>query len=202
MIELELRGECTQQYDGLKQRLAEASTTPPKEKRRVSVMCFGTMGEKNIDIRCRITNGNAEVVGKMGDFHAHNRTEVSQEVSLEQMIGLAKLFAAMDFKRVKVGTRIQVQYTIDDVVVDVARSNSGLAYIELERMVAHEDDVQKEKSALEELAKKLGVTLWEDGEAFQTFCARLTNEDDWIFTGSDEDCTRLLAEITTAEADR
>ncbi|MBI2484639.1 hypothetical protein HYW18_00570 [Candidatus Uhrbacteria bacterium] len=204
MIELELRGECTTNYDALKARLDKAAVdagTTPMEKRRTSVMCFGKMGEKKVDVRCRITNGEAEVVAKIGAFHAHDRTEVCEKVSLDQMVGFAKIFAAMDFSLVKVGTRFQTHYVVDGIDVTLAKGQSGLAYVEFEKMVENKNDLEKEQKLLETLATTLGVVLWKTGDEYYTFCDRLTNEEDWAFTGSRADEQRLLDQIHTTHSD-
>lgn len=205
MIELELRGECTDTYDELKKKLdaaAEKERVPSVVERRTFVAFFGTVGEQGIDIRCRVTNGEAEVVAKVGAFHAHDRIEVSQNVSLEQMIGFAKMFVAMGFADTKVCFRHQVHYRIADVDVALVRSQSGLAYVELERQVSDAKELDVEKVKLEILAKQLGITLWKTGEEFYAFCRRLTVKDDWQFVGSNEDITRLYRQIQETESDQ
>jgi adenylate cyclase class IV len=165
-------------------------------------MCFGSMGEKKVDIRCRITSGKAEVVAKIGAFHAHDRTEVTQEVSQDQMMGFARIFAAMDFSHVKVGTRFQIHYHIDGVEVTLARGQSALAYAEFEVEAEYGSQLEEEKKKLEDLAASLGVSLWKTGEEFYAFCDRLTNEEDWEFTSSDADMARLREQIISTGSDR
>lgn len=205
MIELELRGECTNTYDELKSKLdaaAEKEGTMPVVERRTFAAFFGEIGEKKIDVRCRVTNGKAEVVAKIGAFHAHDRTEIAQDVSLEQMIGFAKMFAAMGFANAKACFRHQVHYCIADADIVLVRSQSGLAYVELERQVSEAKELDTEKVKLETLAEQLGITLWKTGEEFYAFCKRLSVEDDWQFIGSGDDITRLRRQIQETGSDR
>lgn len=196
-IELELRGECTKEFDELKARLDALGEG--RREVRTMVMFFGEVEDSGVDIRCRVTNGKAEVVVKVGDYHAHDRREVAVAVTLEQMMDFARMFAAMGFSNAKVGTRESFEYAIDGVDVSLVRGMSGLAYIEFERMVALADEIEDELPKLEALAGKLGVRLWTTGEEYYAFCKRLTDDEDWQFTGSKEDMARLKNQIALSQ---
>ena len=158
-------------------------------------MFFGEVAGKGVDIRCRITNGEAEVVVKIGEYYAHDRREAAVAVSLDQMVEFAKMFSAMGFANAKVGKRESFEYHVDGVDVSLVRGMSGLGYIEFERVVASEREIEAERPKLEALAHKLGVKLWTTGEEYYAFCKRLTDDEDWRFTGSEEDMTRLKQQI-------
>ena len=187
-IELELRGECTNTFDDLKARLDVLAKG--RHERRVMVMFFGEVAGKGVDIRCRVTNGVGEIVAKMGEYHAHDRREVSVSASAEQVVGFAKMFAAMGFSNAKVGTREMWKYEIDGIEVALVRGMSGLAYIEFEKIVLP-DRVDEERPSLESLAERLEVTLWKTGEEYYAFCKRLTDDEDWKFSGSEEDVVKF-----------
>ncbi len=191
-IELELRGECTKTFDELKARLDALGSG--RYEVRTMVMFFGEVAGRGVDLRCRVTNGDAEVVVKVGEYHAHNRRETSVEVNTEQMIGFARIFAAMGFENAKVGTRESFEYATDGMDVSLVRGMSGLAYIEFEKLVSG-DEVDRERPLLEALARKLGVRLWTTGEEYYAFCKRLTDDEDWRFTGSSADVARLKEQI-------
>lgn len=191
-IELELRGECTETFDELKRRLDALAMG--KEETRVMAMFFGEVEGQGVDIRCRVTNGVGEVVTKIGDYHAHDRREVSVDVTREQVVGFAKMFSAMGFSNAKVGTRKTWKYLIDGIDVSLVRGLSGLGYVEFEKLVAREE-IERERPLLEALAERVGVVLWTTGEEYYVFCQRLTHDEDWRFTGSKEDVTRLESEI-------
>jgi len=191
-IELELRGECTTSFDELKRKLDALGEG--RHERRTMVMFFGEVAGRGVDIRCRVTNGEAEVVAKMGEYHAHDRQEVSVDVGVEQVAEFARLFSAMGFVNAKVGARESFEYHIDDVDVSLVRGVSGLGYIEFERIIS-DSEIELERPKLEALAHKLDVKLWTTGEEYYAFCKRLTDEEDWKFTGSEADMVRLHNEL-------
>lgn len=191
-IELELRGECTETFDELKRQLDALATGV--EETRVMAMFFGKMDGQGVDIRCRVTNGVGEVVTKIGDYHAHDRREVSVDVTREQVVGFAKMFSAMGFSNAKVGTRKIWKYVVDDIEVSLVRGVSGLGYVEFEKLVEREN-IEQARPLLEGLAERVGVVLWATGEEYYAFCQRLTDGEDWRFTGSEEDVVRLKSEL-------
>ena len=211
-IELEIRGECTDEFESLKKKLDELGEG--RYETRTMAMFFGEVDGKGVDVRCRVTNsdagvgagGKAEVVTKVGDYHAHDRKEIGIEVSVEQVVEFARMFALMGFvskggsctnkKSSKVGSRESWEYNIDGIDVSLVRGKSGLAYIEFEKIVS-EGEVDEERGKLETLAEKLGVRLWTTGEQFYAFCNQFTTGEDWEFTGSDEDVERLKKEINS-----
>lgn len=196
-IELELRGECTDDFDELKMRLDALGSG--RCEVRTMVMFFGEVEDSGVDVRCRVTNGKAEVVVKVGDYHAHDRREVAVAVTLEQMTDFARLFSIMGFHNAKVGTRESWEYQVEGVDVSLVHGMSGLSYIEFERMVESADEIEAERPKLEALAHKLGVSLWTTGEAYYAFCKRLTDDEDWRFTGSEEDMARLKNQIASSQ---
>lgn len=210
-IELEVRGEIrAKDIPSIEHRLKTLGYTLTSTTRRTSIMSFGTIdaagknwrtGKKDeVDVRCRITNGKAEVVTKIGRTSAANRVEISVPTSLQDMVAFSRLFAAMPFFT-KVGSKATKNYQKDPITISLVTSPSGLAYIEIEKMTdrAHE---KEEERQLRQLAKDLGVTLWTTHGQFVTFCDRLTKRDDWAFHGTTADLKRLQREIKTMKSDR
>ena len=210
-IELEIRGEVRpREIHVLTKRLLSMGFKPLSTTRRTSVMSFGTvsgrgleyarMTPNDVDVRCRITNGIAEVVTKVGLTSAANRTEVSVPVSLRDMLRFTQLFGAMPFFT-KVGSKITTNLTRGQIVISFVKSPSGLAYIEIEKMTEPTKE-RKDLSALNEIANALNITLWKTHAQFIAFCDRLTNEDDWVFHGTKEDMKRLRQEIQKTRSDK
>ena len=57
---------------------------------------------------------------------------------------------------------------------------------------------EKEDADLEKLrtlARELGITPWTTKQQYYNFCDRLEAQDDWQFTGTDEDVKRLRQEM-------
>ena len=210
-IELEIRGEIRpKDVTFLQKRLIALGFTHRSSTRRTSVMSFGTVSaagrgwnqhkKDEVDTRCRITNGEAEVVTKVGLTSAHNRVEVSVPVSKEDLFRFAQLFGAMPFYT-KVGSRRTENYTKGDITVSLVCSPSKLAYIEIERMTTRKKE-QQDLLVLQALARDLGVLLWKSHMEYQTFCDQLTEQDDWSFQGTKADLKRLASEMRGIKSDR
>lgn len=211
-IELEIRGEIrhgdipafTKRL--LAQRFRHISTT-----RRTSVMSFGmTEGagkgwrqketKQEVDIRCRITNGSAEVVAKIGISDAHNRIEIAKAVSKNDLFVFARMFGTMGFFT-KVGSKVTHNYKRGSITASIVQSPSGITYVELEKMSTPAEE-NKDLDTLTTLAQDIELTLFPSRQAFLDLCSRLTREDDWEFTGTDEDVARLKKEIQKAGSGR
>ncbi len=204
-IELELRGELTSsQIDHVRESLLKQGFTKKNETHRTMLMSFGIIGRivedtdittpQETDIRCRMTNGQAEVVVKLGGVHAHDRHEISTPVSQETLAQFARVIGSLNMLH-KVGSRFTQNFVRDDITASIVSSRSGLAYLELEKM-SDELHLEKDEQELNELAKTLDIHLWPDREAFIEFCTRLTNQDDWRFYGTEEDVERFVKETT------
>ncbi len=149
-------------------------------------------GKEVVDIRCRITNGKAEVVLKVGQTHAANRLEIGHAVTLEQMITFGRMMAATGLFT-KVGSKRNVNYGKGSITLSISQSPHGLAYLEIEKMTDREHETE-DLETLHALAEKLDITIWNPKE-FLTFCKRLTDEEDWEFAGTPQDIKKLKAEI-------
>ena len=209
-IELEVRGEVnTREIPAIVKRLQALGFASEPVTRRTSVMSFGHVindkrfhatEDDHADVRCRVTNGEAEIVAKIGPPHAHNRREIAIPLAVREMIGIAQLFGAMGFSS-KIGSRIGNNFTKADVCVTIAQSNSDLAYIELE-IISDAEHETRDLQRLRDLGEQLGVTLWKGRQEFDEFCKRLTERDDWEFGGTDKDIKRLKDEIRETGSDR
>lgn len=203
-IELELRGEL-HPTDATRVRTAlfEAGFHHRDTAKRTMLMSFGRVGriaednhdnmpDQETDIRCRITNGQAEIVVKLGNLHAHNRQEVSTTVSVEELANFARVVGTFNMLH-KVGSRTTENFVRNEIVASIISSKSGLMFIELEK-ISDEDHAQVDRQELTRLAHHLGVTLWPGREAFMEFCTRITEQDDWMFHGKEEEVWKFLEE--------
>jgi adenylate cyclase class IV len=202
-IELELRAEIhATDVQDLEKRLRTLGFKRSSITRRTSIMHFGhvtrfdqhTCTDKDhVDIRCRITNGKAEVVSKIGALHIHNRTEIGTPVSLKDMVAFGRMFAAMGFYS-KAGSRLNINFKKGGICITFTQSPSGLAYIEIEKMSTPEQE-KIDLREIQSIAKTLRVDPWKTQQQYYDFCDRFKIEDDWDFHGTDEEIKRLKAEI-------
>ena len=188
-IELELRAEVSpNDHDSIRSKLDEIGVLHSHTD-RLSVMYFGEIGDKKIDIRVRVTNGECETVVKSGSFWSHDRVEVSQKITPQQFMGHVKIFAQFDFKS-KVGERETFNYHLPNSVVASLVTAGPIAYVELEIM-SSPDEVEANKALLTGIANRLDLRLLESEAEFDDLCSRLDKENDWPMTGSEEDYAKL-----------
>lgn len=203
-IEVELRGEIkSEDIPRMRRELTKRGFKLETKYRRIMVMNFGFVSSRGdkmkvgkpqwADLRCRMTNGKGEIMCKIGEGHAHNRREISVPVSKKDFLHFAEMFGSMGFFT-KVGTREAATYLKGPIQVALVNSPSGLAYFELEIMSDRKNE-KKDIAKLRALAKELGLALVFGKKDFFAFCDKLTKRDDWRFTGTAKDLTRLAREI-------
>lgn len=189
-IELELRAEVPKHsFEQVLRQLRSRGVLLSKTK-RLSVMYFGKVGKHKIDIRVRITDGEAEVVIKKGDFHAHNRTEVSQSIKKEQFVGMVKLMTQLGFTDVKVGERETYNFDFGNGIIVSLGRGGDISYLEIEKMSSVENQ-KKDTLDLMNFANTMRIPLLKNKKEFLDLCRRLTATCDWPFRGSDSDYKKL-----------
>jgi adenylate cyclase class IV len=208
-IELEVRAEIqVQETEEVAARLIQAGFVVQNVAHRTMLMSFGRIGRiaededqgtAETDIRCRMTNGQAEVVVKIGGVHAYDRKEISTPIKVEMLPAFARVVGALNMFH-KVGSRMTTNYVREHITASIVSSPSGLAYLELEKM-SDETHTENDRRELTALAETLGVTLLPDREAFMDLCTRLTKRDDWAFHGSEADIERFIKEAKETGAD-
>lgn len=178
-IELELRAEVNLRQREKLISYLRARRVPFVRTRRLSVLFFGKTNGHEIDIRVRITNGQAEVVIKKGGFHAHDRMELTQPIATEQFLGMVWLFEQL-FTRIKVAERETVNYQLGrGMTIAVVRAGH-IVYVELEK-ITDRGYYRRDYRRLTELAEKFGLTIIHSRRAFNELCDRLTTQVDWTF---------------------
>lgn len=189
IIELEIRAEVpAQEREHLKMHLEKMGTFH-SHTRRLSVMCFGNIGKKILDIRVRITNGECEVVVKSGPFGSHDRTEVAQKINVGDFLGMVKIFAQFGFD-MKVGERENFNYVFPDDITASLVLAGPVSYIELEKM-SSKIEAKRNIEKLRQYADQLGLQLLKSEEEFDELCNRLSEKTDWRFRDTKEDYAKL-----------
>ncbi|MBU4347190.1 hypothetical protein KJ586_01825 [Patescibacteria group bacterium] len=189
IIEVEIRAEVLpQKYEKTKKNLDKIGKLSSHTK-RLSVMFFGEIGSKKIDIRVRVTNGECEVVVKSGSFGSHDRIEISQKINQDQFIGMIKIFSQFGFN-MKIGERETFNYTTQDGITISLVSADKIAYIELEKM-SNKNKVEENRKQLLMFAKNLGLKILNSEKEFDELCNRLDINIDWPFHATDKDYIKL-----------
>ncbi|MEI7603483.1 MAG: hypothetical protein WCJ19_00515 [bacterium] len=187
-IELELRSEV----NDIELILSKLNSFGKliSQTNRLAVMNFGQINNMDFDIRIRITNGESEVVIKKGDFHSHNREEISQRICIEEFIGFVKIFASMDF-HIKVGERISYNYDLGNNIIATLVKAGDTSYIEIEKMTNKQEE-QAVRKELDIILNILELRPIESREKFDKLCNKINNgPSDWRFNGKEEDYEKL-----------
>jgi ubiquinone/menaquinone biosynthesis C-methylase UbiE len=187
-IELELRSEVMEQdRENLGKHLNEIGILRSRT-RRLSVMLFGEVAEKKIDIRIRITNGECEVVVKSGSFGSHDRIEISQKIYPDQFLGMVSLLSQLGFL-MEVGERETFNYELPNGVIISMVFAGEIAYVELEKM-SSKLDLDENNVQLMSVARQLKLRIL-DEKGFEDLCKRLTKTVDWSFCNTADDYKKL-----------
>ena len=165
-----------------------------KETKRLSVMFFRYDTEQDLDLRVRETNGQCEIVMKRGDHHSHDRVETSQDINLDQFVGLTKIVLQFDWDKTKVGERDSIVFDLGNGIEAAVATGGHYSYLELEKMASQKTlpEIQKE---LEAIAHELNVDLIKTKDEYYAFCQKLTDEVDWRISDKPEDYQRLEKQL-------
>ncbi len=182
-IEVELRSEISlNQVDKLLNHLKEKNKLISRTK-RLSVMFLGNINQVNFDIRVRInSDGNAELVVKKGDYHAHNRVESSQEITKDQFIGIVKLLSLFEFES-KITERENFVFDLGDNITMVLVRADSITYVEIEK-ISNKKSADDVREKLLRRLRDLHLKPINNDEEFNELCDRLTKYSDRVFGGS------------------
>ncbi len=195
--EIELRAEVSlEKLKDIEDKFSTLSLVSLNE--RLSVIFLGNVNDKNVDIRIRVdSQKHAELILKIGDFHSHDRTEITQKIQPDQFMGLVNIFSKFGFS-VKVMRRKTKRLFSKSEGYEVALVDAGkIAYVEIEKVIDTNDEViiNQEKNNLEKIMQNANL-IPINKKQFDNLCDRLTKEVDWVFYGSDEDYLKLATELS------
>ena len=189
-IELELRAEVSKKQLKDLFVILEKDSRQISHNRRLSAMFLGDINGSKYDLRVRIDSlGKVEVVAKKGAFHAHDRTEVFQPITKEDFLGFVKIFSLFGFNNSKITERENFNFDLGNGIMLVIVKTKDLSYVEIEK-ISNKNNLENNRL---ELLKKLENFKLKplDDKGYYDLCDRLTDHEDWIFTGSNKDVTRL-----------
>lgn len=187
-IEVELRGEVLfKERRPIKRKLEKIGNFISHDK-RLSVMYFGNIDNKNVDIRVRITNKKPEVVMKYGKLGACDRVEISQKISRSQFIGFAEMFFKFNFKSI-IAEREIFNYSLPGGIIASLVLAGNISYIEIEKMSSIEEK-DKNLAEVKKMAGRLKIRLFKNNQEFNNLCSRLNKCMDRRLT-KDSDIKKL-----------
>lgn len=188
-IELELRAEIPHDDSEPLLRLLKKNYPLVSHSRRLTMMFIGRLNHSNIDIRTRIDSaGKSELVMKKGQFHSHDRIEISQQIDRGQMLGLVSIFSQFGLTS-KVTERENFLFKLGNSVNLVLVRAGKISYVEIEKM-SNNKNLDSNKKKLIEILSKYDLKPM-NGEEFDELCKRLTKYSDWPFNGTVADFKKL-----------
>ena len=184
--EIELRGRLSKEkYQSVKVFLEENGSF--KEKKERTFYDFSTFipGEglrgRTRDFRIRETNGQPEVILKLGAWQGSDRRE---ELSVLTAKGstetLLKIFGEMGFKKAITGKRKTFAYDYKNVEIALVEVPGHSYYFEAEIVAPAGSNHDKVHHQIEKVIKELGLELFsEDG--FHQYIDQLNLESNEIY---------------------
>ncbi len=186
IIEVEARGLLNLTQKKKLENFLKKNGVFKQEKRRILIdyslfLEDGGVRNRSKDIRLRITNGQPEIVVKIGKWGAgENRKELSvltHEVSFDKLV---EIFDALGYSKGALCVRNSVVYDYDDIEFAIVEVPGHSYYFEAEKMAHQEDDIDKIYKEIEKVCVSLGLVLFDD-EAFMKYIETLNDESNEIF---------------------
>jgi len=192
MIEVEIRGQLTKtESEALKSDLARDGKHVRSQDREVVLFRDGyagyhpDMGQRDMDIRVRITNGRAEIVVKRGTGNGNvGRHELIIPVTVDSLDPLVELGKSFGVTKGLWMRRVAEVYETPDgiewaVVEAPHRSGTPIKYLyEAELVVESKDEIPAAQNQLESAAKarNLPVLKGDDHYSFIQELGATVNE--------------------------
>ena len=142
------------------------------------------LGERDKDIRLRMTNGQPEIIVKLGNWGVDERRE---EISIKTEKGsfeeLVKAFAAMNLKKGMMAIRESEVYDYNGIEFAIVTVPNHSYYFEAEKMSSEENSKDDHQEILK-VCKELGLEPF-DQKGFLDYIALLNKEANEVFDFED-----------------
>lgn len=184
-IEIEMRGPLTKKkFDDLA-NLFEAQAKKIAEKERIlidySVFLEGGIKDRKKDIRLRVTNGNPEIIIKIGEWGGvDQRREISVFTKNSDFDTLVEIFGELGFVRGMLCVRKSKVYKYKDIEFSLVEVPGHSYYYEAEKMVYSNEDHAKITKEIQGVCNKLGLTVFSQKQFF-SYINELNKEANELF---------------------
>lgn len=185
-FEIEVRGPLTQQqYHALSGKFqVEGEFVTKKDRVLIDYSTFLSgeeMENRRRDIRLRVTNGQPEIVVKLGFWGGNEqREEISVLTHKGTFYNLVKIFNAMGYGKGMLCVRNSLVYNYKGVEFALVEIPGHSYTYEAEKVVSSEDKKTKAMEEIKEVCEELGLSLYTD-EAFFSFVKTLNEEANEVF---------------------
>lgn len=132
------------------------------------------------DIRLRITNGQPEIIVKLGDWTSSNhRKELSVFTEAGSFDRLVQIYAALGYEKGMLCERTTQVYEYKDIEFALVEAPGQNFHFEAEIM-SDEQGVDTAKAHIEEVCEELGLKIYSD-EEYVEHIEKLNNEVNEVF---------------------
>ncbi len=132
------------------------------------------------DIRLRITNGNPEIIVKLGDWTSSNhRKELSVFTEEGSFDTLVQIYAALGYEKGMLCERTTEVYNYDGIEFAIVEVPGHSFHFEAEIM-SDEDGVDAARKHIQEVCDKLDMEIFTD-EGYIAYIEKLNKEANEVF---------------------
>ena len=187
-IEVEISGPLTEEKNTELMEFFDKNGKKTNVKHRVLIDYSTFLGDglknRKKDIRLRITNGNPEIIVKLGDWNsANHRKELSVFTEAGSFDRLVQIYAALGYEKGMLCERTTHVYEYDGIEFALVEVPGHSFHYEAEIM-SDEGSVEKARTHIEEVCKKLGLEIFTD-QGYIEYIETLNKEVNEVFDFKD-----------------
>lgn len=187
-IEVELSGPLSINESEKLLKFLDKNGIKKTTKHRVLIDYSTFLGDglknRKKDIRLRITNGNPEIIVKLGDWSGTSqRKEFSVFTEIGSFDRLVQIFAALGYEKGMLCERTTRVYDYDGIEFAIVETPNHAFHFEAEIM-SSENELQKSRLRIENTCSKLGLKIF-SSEEYLAYIETLNNEVNEVFDFKD-----------------
>lgn len=187
-IEVEISGPLTKEQNAELMDFFGKNGKKTNVKHRVLIDYSTFLGDgirnRKKDIRLRITNGNPEIIVKLGDWNsANHRKELSVFTEVGSFDRLVQIYAALGYEKGMLCERTTQVYEYDGIEFALVEVPGHSFHYEAEIM-SDEKSVEEARAHIEKVCKKLGLEIFTD-EGYMNYIETLNQEANEVFDYKD-----------------
>lgn len=184
-IEVEVRGLMTKVKLATVEKFLKTNGVFVESRKRILIdyslfLPDGGVRNRSKDIRIRSTNGQSEIIVKIGRWGENeNREEISVKIN-DKFDNLAKLFHTLGFSKGALAIRNSTIYKYDEIEFALVEVPDHSYYFEAEQIVRSNDDVADTLDKINRLCKKLKLIPF-NNDGFMEYIEELNSEANIMF---------------------
>lgn len=187
-IEVEISGPLSKEKNAELMEFFDKNGKKTNVKHRVLIDYSTFLGDglrnRKKDIRLRITNGNPEIIVKLGDWNSSNhRKELSVFTEAGSFDRLVQIYAALGYEKGMLCERTTQVYEYNGIEFALVEVPGHSFHYEAEIM-SDEGSVEEARAHIEEVCKELGLEIFTD-QGYMDYIETLNKEANEVFDFKD-----------------